>query len=126
MSMNVREAADRIREGYRRGECFPIELTGRLSFAEALSDDLAVGCGVEPELCVTMGADLCGPGATPGQARTAVESIAPGMEIEPGRMPIFAAPVPGRGPPGGGRFAGAGSGGWRIQGAIASVYALTP
>ena len=135
--MNVREAADRIREGYRRGEYFPPELTGQISFDEALRvqlavldrkiadgerlagwkigltsaavrahfgtdrqpfgnilesgviaspgevalDDLAVGCGVEPELCVTMGADLCGPGATPDQARAAVESIAPGMEI---------------------------------------------
>lgn len=135
--MNVGEAADRIREGYRRGEYFPLELTGRLSFDEALQvqiavldrkiadgerlagwkigltsaavrahfgtdrqpfgnilesgviaspgevalDDLAVGCGVEPELCVTMGADLCGPDATPDQARAAVESIAPGMEI---------------------------------------------
>ena len=135
--MNVSEAAERIREGYRRGEYFPPELVGRLSFDEALRvqlelldrriargerlagwkigltsaavrahfgterqpfghilesgivpspgevalDDLVVGCGVEPELCVTMGSDLRGPGVTAGDARTAVTSIAPGMEI---------------------------------------------
>ena len=135
--MNVSEAAERIREGYRRGEYFPPELVGQLSFDEALRvqldlldgriargerlagwkigltsaavrahfgtdrqpfghimeagvipspgevalDDLAVGCGVEPELCVTMGSDLRGPGVTAGDARTAVASIAPGMEI---------------------------------------------
>ena len=135
--MNVREAADRLWEGYRRGEYFPPELAGRLSFDEALRiqldilerriaggerlagwkigltsaavrahfgtgrqpfgnllesgvitspgevalDDLAVGCGVEPELCVTMGSDLRGPGVTAGEAKAAVESIAPGMEI---------------------------------------------
>ena len=135
--MNVSEAADRIREGYRRGEYFPCELVGRLSFDEALRiqldildrrladgerlagwkigltsatvrahfgterqpfghilesgviaspgevalDDLVVGCGVEPELCVTMGSDLRGPGVTAHEARAAVGSIAPGMEI---------------------------------------------
>ena len=135
--MNVSEAADRIREGYRRGEYFPCELVGRLSFDEALRiqldildrrladgerlagwkigltsatvrahfgterqpfghilesgviaspgevalDDLVIGCGVEPELCVTMGSDLRGPGVTAHEARAAVGSIAPGMEI---------------------------------------------
>jgi 2-keto-4-pentenoate hydratase len=135
--MNVSEAADCIWEGYRRGEYFPPELVGMLSFDEALRvqldilerrlargerlagwkigltsatvrahfgtdrqpfghiiesgvipspgevalDDLAVGCGVEPELCVTMGSDLRGPGVTASDARAAVASIAPGMEI---------------------------------------------
>ena len=135
--MNVSEAADRIWNGYQRGEFFPSELAGQLSFDEALRvqldilerrlaggerlagwkigltsaavrahfgterqpfghilesgvipspgevalDDLGVGCGVEPELCVTMGADLRGPGVTAGEARAAVASIAPGMEI---------------------------------------------
>ena len=135
--MNVEEAADRIREGYRRGEYFPPEIVGRLSFDEALRvqlgvlerriaegerlagwkigltsaavrahfgtdrqpfgyilesgviaspgevalDDLVVGCGVEPELCVTTGSDLRGPGVTADEARAAVASIAPGMEI---------------------------------------------
>lgn len=135
--MNVSEAADRIWDGYRRGEFFPPDLAGRLSFDEALRvqldilerrladgeqlagwkigltsasvrahfdterqpfghilksgvisspgevalDELAVGCGVEPELCVTMGSDLRGPGVTAGEARAAVASIAPGMEI---------------------------------------------
>ena len=135
--MNVEEAADRIWEGYRRGEYFPSELAGRLSFDEALRvqldvlerriaegerlagwkigltsatvrahfgtdrqpfghilesgviaspgevalDDLGGGCGVEPELCVTMGSDLRGPGVTADAARAAVASIAPGMEI---------------------------------------------
>ena len=135
--MNVSEAADRIWNGYRRGEFFPAELVGRLSFDDALRvqldllarkleggerlagwkigltsaavrshfgtdrqpfghilesgviaspgevalDDLVVGCGVEPELCVTMGADLRGPGVTAQDARAAVASIAPGMEI---------------------------------------------
>ena len=135
--MNVSEAAQRIWEGYRRGEYFPPELLGRLSFDDALRvqldilerrlaegerlagwkigltsatvrahfgterqpfghilesgviespgavalDDLVVGCGVEPELCVTMGSDLRGPGVTADEARTAVASIAPGMEI---------------------------------------------
>ena len=135
--MNVSEAADSIWEGYRRGEFFPSELAGRLSFDDALRvqldilerrlaagerlagwkigltsatvrahfgterqpfghilesgvirspgeialDDLVVGCGVEPELCVTMGSDLHGPGVTPAEAREAVASIAPGMEI---------------------------------------------
>ena len=136
-TMNVSEAADRIREGYRRGEFFPPELVGKLSFDAALRvqldildrrlaggerlagwkigltsatvrahfgterqpfghilesgvitspgevalDDLAVGCGIEPELCVTMGSDLHGPGATRDEARAAVASIAPGLEI---------------------------------------------
>ena len=135
--MNVSEAADRIWEGYPRGEYFPSELVGQLSFDEALRiqldilerrltdserlagwkigltsatvrahfgterqpfghilesgviaspgevalDDLVIGCGVEPELCVTMGSDLRGPGVTAGEAREAVASIAPGMEI---------------------------------------------
>lgn len=135
--MNVTEAADRIWEGYRRGEYFPPEVVGRLSFDEALRvqldvlerklargerlagwkigltsaavrahfgtdrqpfghilesgviaspgevalDDLGVGCGVEPELCVTMGSDLRGPGVSAEEARAAVASIAPGMEI---------------------------------------------
>ena len=135
--MNDREVADRLWEGYRRGEYFPPELVGRLSFDQALRvqldlldrrlatgeplagwkigltsaavrahfgtdrqpfghilesgvlpspaevalDDLGVGCGVEPELCVTMGSDLRGPGVTPDEARAAVASIAPGMEI---------------------------------------------
>ena len=135
--MNVTEAADRIWSGYRRGEYFPSELVGQLSFDEALQvqldilerrlaqgerlagwkigltsatvrahfgterqpfgnilesgvvrspgeialDDLVVGCGVEPELCVTMGSDLHGPGVTADEARAAVASIAPGMEI---------------------------------------------
>ena len=48
---------------------------------EVALDDLAVGCGVEPELCVTMGSDLRGPGVTAGDARAAVASLAPGMEI---------------------------------------------
>ena len=48
---------------------------------EVALDDLVVGCGVEPELCVTMGADLRGPGVTAHEARAAVASIAPGMEI---------------------------------------------
>lgn len=48
---------------------------------EVALDDLAVGCGVEPELCVTMGSDLRGPGVTAQQARAAVASVAPGMEI---------------------------------------------
>ena len=135
--MDVREAADRIREGYRRNEFFPSELVGQLSFDAALRvqldildrrlvagerlagwkigltsatvrahfgtdrqpfghilesgiitspgtvalDDIVVGCGVEPELCVTMGSDLRGPGVTATEARAAVASIAPGMEI---------------------------------------------
>ena len=135
--MNVGEAAKRIWEGYRRGEFFPPELLGQLSFDEALRvqldilerrlaegerlagwkigltsasvrahfgterqpfghilesgviaspgdvrlEDLVVGCGVEPELCVTMGSELRGPGVTADAARTAVASIAPGMEI---------------------------------------------
>ena len=52
-----------------------------VSPGEVALDDLVVGCGVEPELCVTMGSDLRGPGVTAGDARTAVASIAPGMEI---------------------------------------------
>lgn len=48
---------------------------------EVALDALGVGCGVEPELCVTMGSALRGPGVTPGEARAAVASIAPGMEI---------------------------------------------
>ena len=48
---------------------------------EVALDDIAVGCGVEPELCVTMGSDLHGPGVTAGDARAAVASMAPGMEI---------------------------------------------
>ena len=135
--MNVKETADCIWEGYRRGEYFPPELVGRLSFDEALRvqleilarriaegerlagwkigltsaavrahfgterqpfghilesgvirspgevalDDLVIGCGVEPELCVTMGSELRGPGVTADDARAAVASIAPGMEI---------------------------------------------
>lgn len=135
--MNVSEAADRIWGGYRRGEYFPPELVGKLSFDEALRvqldllerklaagerlagwkigltsaavrahfgtdrqpfghilesgllaspgevalDDVGVGCGVEPELCVTMGSDLRGPGVTAEDARAAVAGIAPGMEI---------------------------------------------
>ena len=135
--MNLSEAADRIREGYRCGEYFPPELLGRLSFDDALRvqleilarriaegerlagwkigltsasvrahfgtdrqpfghilesgvirspgevalADLVVGCGIEPELCVTMGSDLRGPGVTAADARAAVASIAPGMEI---------------------------------------------
>ena len=135
--MNASDAADRIWEGYRRGEFFPAELVGRLSFDEALRvqldilerrladgerlagwkigltsatvrahfgtdrqpfghilesgvvaspgevvlDRLVVGCGVEPELCVTMGSDLRGPGVTADEARAAVASVAPGMEI---------------------------------------------
>lgn len=135
--MNVTEAADRIWEGYRRGEYFPPEVVGRLSFDEALRvqldvlgrrlargerlagwkigltsaavrahfgtdrqpfgyilesgviaspgevalDDLGVECGVESELCVTMGSDLRGPGVSAEEARAAVASIAPGMEI---------------------------------------------
>ena len=135
--MNVSEAANRIWNGYRRGEFVPPELVGRLSFDEALRvqldilerrlasserlagwkigltsatvrahfgtdrqpfghilesgiiaspgevalDDLVVGCGVEPELCVTMSSDLRGPGVTADEARAAVATIAPGMEI---------------------------------------------
>ena len=135
--MNVGKVADRIWEGYRRGEYFPPDLVGRLSFDEALRvqldllerrlaggerlagwkigltsatvrahfgterqpfghilesgvipspgkvalDRLVVGCGVEPELCVTMASELRGPGATAADARAAVASIAPGMEI---------------------------------------------
>ena len=135
--MNVSEAADRIWDGYARGEYFPPDLVGKLSFDEALRvqlvllerrlaagerlagwkigltsatvrahfgtdrqpfghllesgiiaspgevalDDVAVGCGVEPELCVTMGSELRGPGVTADEARAAVASIAPGMEI---------------------------------------------
>lgn len=135
--MNVSEAADRIWNGYRRGEFFPPDLVGQLSFDEALRvqldllsrklaggerlagwkigltsasvrahfgterqpfgyilesgvirspgevalDDLVVGCGVEPELCVTMESDLRGPGVSAADARAAVASIAPGMEI---------------------------------------------
>ena len=48
---------------------------------EVALDDLVVGCGVEPELCVMMGSDLRGPGVTASEARAAVASIAPGMEI---------------------------------------------
>ena len=48
---------------------------------EVALNDLVVGCGVEPELCVTMGADLRGPGVTADEARAAVATIAPGMEI---------------------------------------------
>ena len=48
---------------------------------EVALDDLVVGCGVEPELCVTMGSYLRGPGITASDARAAVASIAPGMEI---------------------------------------------
>ena len=40
--MNVTEAADRIWEGYRRGEYFPPEVVGRLSFDEALRVQLDV------------------------------------------------------------------------------------
>ena len=135
--MDVSEAADRIWRGYLRGEFFPPELVGKLSFDEALRvqldilerrlaggerlagwkigltsatvrahfgtdrqpfghilksgvvaspgevafDDLVTGCGVEPELCVTMGSELRGPGVTADKARAAVASIAPGMEI---------------------------------------------
>ena len=135
--MNVSDAAERIWEGYARGEFFPRELVGKLSFDEALRvqldilerrlaagerlagwkigltsatvrahfgtdrqpfghllesgiltspgevalDDVVVGCGVEPELCVTMGSDLRGPDVTADEARAAVASIAPGMEI---------------------------------------------
>ena len=39
---------------------------------EVALDDLVVGCGVEPELCVTMGSDLRGPGVTTDEARAAV------------------------------------------------------
>ena len=135
--MNVAEVADRIWNGYRRGEFFPADVVGRLSFDDALRvqldllerrladgerlagwkigltsasvrahfgterqpfgyilesgiipspgevalDDLVVGCGVEPELCVTMASDLRGPGADAAAARAAVANIAPGMEI---------------------------------------------
>ena len=48
---------------------------------EVALDAVAGGCGVEPELCVTMGADLRGPGVGADEARAAVASIAPGMEI---------------------------------------------
>jgi len=48
---------------------------------EVALDDLVVGCGVEPELCVSMESDLRGPGVTAADARAAVASIAPGMEI---------------------------------------------
>ena len=40
--MNVSEAADRIWEGYARGEYFPSELVGQLSFDEALRVQLDI------------------------------------------------------------------------------------
>lgn len=42
---------------------------------------MAAGCGLEPELCWTLGEDLAGPGATPEQARRAVTATCAGMEI---------------------------------------------
>ena len=42
---------------------------------------VAAGCGLEPELCWTLGVELAGPGAGPGQARRAVSAVCAGMEI---------------------------------------------
>ena len=42
---------------------------------------IAAGCGLEPELCWTLGVDLAGPRATPTQARRAVSAVCAGMEI---------------------------------------------
>jgi len=38
-------------------------------------------CGVEPELCFTMGATLQGPGITVEQVRAAVQGVSPGFEL---------------------------------------------
>ena len=150
--MNVSEAVGRIWDGYARGEYFPPELVGKLSFDEALCvqldilerrlaagerlagwkigltsaavrahfgtdrqpfghllesgiiaspgevalDDVAVGCGVEPELCVTMGSDLRGPGVTADEARAAVASIAPPLPPRPTNRERARRPFPWR------------------------------
>lgn len=44
--------------------------------------------GWENELCLTMGDTLIGPGVTEEQARRAIASIAPSMEITEGRTPV--------------------------------------
>jgi len=53
-----------------------------LAFAE-----LRGACGIEPELCWTLGAELAGPGATPAQARRAVGGVAAALEINEMRAP---------------------------------------
>ena len=44
-----------------------------------------VNCGVEPELCFTIGETLKGPGVTAEQAREAVASVCAGFEINESR-----------------------------------------
>jgi len=44
--------------------------------------------GWENELCLTMGDTLSGPGVTEQQARRAIASVAPSMEIVEGRTPV--------------------------------------
>ena len=44
--------------------------------------------GWENELCLTMGESLAGPGVTEEQARRAIASVAPSMEIIEGRTPV--------------------------------------
>jgi len=44
--------------------------------------------GWENELCLTMGRTLTGPGVTDQQARRAIASVAPAMEIIEGRTPV--------------------------------------
>ncbi len=50
-------------------------------------------CGVEPELCWTLGAPLAGPGTTPEQARGSVASLAAGLEINEPRAPASDFPL---------------------------------
>jgi 2-keto-4-pentenoate hydratase len=49
--------------------------------------DGIVKCALEPEICLTMGADLSGPDVTPEQARAAVSSVRASFEINSGHLP---------------------------------------
>ncbi len=56
-----------------------------LESGAAVPFDEIVNCGVEAELCFTMGDTLQGPGVTPAQARAAVAAVCAGFEINEGR-----------------------------------------
>lgn len=62
-------------------------LAGRILGSGAVLPEAVPNCRLEPEIAVTLGADLAGDDVTVEQARAAVASVAPAFEINSGRVP---------------------------------------
>jgi len=62
-------------------------LAGRILDGGSQLDAQVPNARLEPEIAVTLGADLSGPDVTVEQARAAVESVAPAFEINSSRVP---------------------------------------